>query len=110
MGCSLGLIMAFCKGMKFSQHVRKWRRLQTACMTPCTKWQERHKLHNSQQGCVLEMQHKLQVAQRGAEKGSGIRTHPRTKESQWKKNCGMLPKSNVLTMRSWDTLPRTMKW
>lgn len=43
------------------------------------------------------------------QKGSGIRTHPRTKELQQKRSCGMLPKSNVSTTTSQGTLPRTMK-
>jgi hypothetical protein len=37
------------------------------------KW-VRSKPHNSQQKCILEVQHRLQVAQT-----SGIKIHPRTK-------------------------------
>jgi hypothetical protein len=49
------------------------------------------------------------VAQRKAKRGNGIRTCPRTKEFQQKRNYRMLPKFNVSIMMNWGTLPRTMK-
>ncbi len=78
-------------------------------MIPCTKRQEYHKSHNTQWGWTSEVQHKLQVAQKGAKKINGIRTHPRTKEPWWKICQGMLTRSGVSTTRSWGILPRIMK-
>ncbi len=93
MAYNLGLVTLFCKEIMSSQHVRKWWKLWSAWKTtPYTRRRKRHKFCNPPQEWILEVQHKLQVVRREAQKKNGIITHPRTKELQHKRNHKMLPK------------------